>query len=785
MFDTWVLLTLALVLLLAAAAPAAESLDPARVREIVPMLPDRPVGLGRPISDRATWDKLAQLPGCQTLIKRAEGYLTQALPEQPDDLFLDFSRTGNRTHWQAVAFPRRGRLMPLVVAECLENKGRFLPPLEQLIEALCAEKTWVMPAHDGSLKNFRGEVIDIDLASSALGWDLATANWLLGDKLTPAVRDKLHENITRRVLTPFHDMFAGARPANWWMFTTSNWNAVCLAGVAGTAVVAVADKQQRAEFIAAADKYVRNFLAGFTPDGYCSEGLGYWDYGFGNFVLLAETLRQATVGKLDLLMLPQVKAPAMFGANINIMNGVSPAFADCSVDARPDYATMWFVNRRLHLGLSSYDELSPGSGLGGLSQSMLLTFPNGASETSPAPPAAKSLLRTWFKDAGILISRPAPGSQTPMGVALKGGNNAEHHNHNDVGSYVVVVGSRAVLLDPGGEVYTARTFSAHRYDSKLLNSYGHAVPLVAGQMQKEGADAHGVVLKSEFTDDTDTLQFDIKSAYPVPELKTLERTFVYSRAGAGSLKVSDRVEFTSPQAFETALITRGSSRQLAPGKLLILDSDQAVEATIQVTGGDYEIKSDQIREDSAVKPTRLAIALTRLVTSATIEVTFQPGELPGVGAGLLKNGGFEFEKFFWSIPEDGVSELSTEQVCEGKHSLKITDTSTDRGSDVHSGRMPTQAGREYTLSGQVYHVSGQGIGMYVQYFDDQGQRLNPADEHGGIAPVGSLEGPTGKWSPFAYRFKTPPGTTRMSVWIHSFMAAQVVAYLDDLKIESQ
>jgi len=32
-------------------------------------------------------------------------------------------------------------------------------------------------------------------------------------------------------------------------------------------------------FAAAAEKYVENFLAGFTPDGYCSEGLGYWNYG--------------------------------------------------------------------------------------------------------------------------------------------------------------------------------------------------------------------------------------------------------------------------------------------------------------------------------------------------------------------------------------------------------------------------------------------------------------------------------------------------------------------------
>lgn len=220
---------------------------------------------------------------------------------------------------------------------------------------------------------------------------------------------------------------------------------------------------------------------------------------------------------------------------------------------------MYFVNRRLQLGLPAWDDLPVGPG-GGLAETALYTFPNGASETPPAPPTARSILRTWFKDAGVLIARPAPGAATKLAVALKGGHNAEHHNHNDVGSYTAVVGDRLVLLDPGGEVYTARTFSAQRYDSKLLNSFGHPVPLVAGQMQQTGAKARAVVLQADLGDETETLRLDLKSAYPVPDLRLLERTFVYSRAGEGSLTVTDRVEFANPQAFESALIDPTPSR---------------------------------------------------------------------------------------------------------------------------------------------------------------------------------------------------------------------------------
>jgi hypothetical protein len=43
--------------------------------------------------------------------------------------------------------------------------------------------------------------------------------------------------------------------------------------VTGTALAQVEERRERAEFVAAAEKYCRNFLRGFTPDGYCSEGL--------------------------------------------------------------------------------------------------------------------------------------------------------------------------------------------------------------------------------------------------------------------------------------------------------------------------------------------------------------------------------------------------------------------------------------------------------------------------------------------------------------------------------
>ncbi|MBI2301363.1 MAG: heparinase II/III family protein [Armatimonadetes bacterium] len=767
------------VMLSAVAAGAAGLAQPAaeRVSQIAAWLPEHATGLGPPLADRAAW---TALPVASELVTRGEELLKRPFPDLPDDLFLEFSRTGNRTHWQDVAFRRRGYLPALTLAECAEGKGRFLPLLEQVIAALCAERTWVMPAHDGGLANFKGTSIDIDLASSALGWELATCRRLLGDRLSATTGQLLDDNLRKRILEPYHAMLVGERPPNWWILTTNNWNAVCLAGVTGTALAALDSREERALCVAAAELHSRNFLRGFTADGYCSEGLGYWNYGFGNFLLLAETVAQATGGKLDLLADPAARAPAEFAARIEIQNGVSPAFADCGVYAKPGRLALYHVSRRFGLGLTANDTLDPRAALGGLSETLLYGFPN-TLPAAAAGHAAGQPLRSWFDQAGILISRPAVGSACQMSVALKAGNNNEHHNHNDVGSFVVVMGDRPVLLDPGAEVYTARTFSAKRYDSNLLNSFGHAVPRVAGKLQRTGAEARGKVLATDFTDDADTYRIDFASCYDVPELTKLERTWVYSRQGAGSLTVTDTVALATAQAFGTALITCGGWRQIAPGKLFVYDLDQAVAVDIDAGGADFRVEPTEIHEETSLRPIRLGIELAQPVTAATITCTIRPAELPAE-QGLLRNGGFELGAFGWSIPNDGLAAVSNERAAEGGQALKITDRDKARGTNINSARMRAEAGKRYELRGQVYHVSGSGIGMYVHFLDAAGKSLNPHDEQGNEAPVGSLAGKAGEWATFAYPFEAPAGTVALQLWIHSYNGSEVEAYLDGLAV---
>jgi hypothetical protein len=290
---------------------------------------------------------------------------------------------------------------------------------------------------------------------------------------------------------------------------------------------------------------------------------------------------------------------------------------------------MYFISRRLGMALRSWEQIDPVSPSGSLYQGMMYSFPNSASRAPLSQGSSDGPdIRSWFEKAGILISRPDANSSSQLAVALKGGHNQEHHNHNDVGSFVVVLGDRPLLIDPGGEVYTARTFSSRRYESKVLNSFGHPVPVVAGKLQQTGSQARARLVSQNFTNNTDTLVLDISSAYNVPELRKLKRTFVYSRTGKGSLCVTDEVTFSRPCTFSTALITFDSWKQSSSRSLIVHDSQKALNVDINITGSDFKIEPETINEDvnARKKPTRLGINLTEPVTHALISLTITPQE---------------------------------------------------------------------------------------------------------------------------------------------------------------
>jgi hypothetical protein len=611
-----------------APAVAAESwleLDPKRIDELAALLPEGPSAFAHPHADRAFWTAPATVAGAGPAIAEAEQLLGKSFPPWSDELYLEFSRIGRRPPGERMLNARSAWLRPLVLAECLEDRGRFLPALAKALGEYVDEPTWTMPAHDGRLDNFKRKAYSVDLRSSRFGFDLATTVCLLGDRLDAGLRQRLLDALEQRLFAPLRASFATGKGNNWLGNAAhpvqNNWNPVCLSGVVGAALAVLPARHDRAVFVAAGEHYPRYYLNSFREDGYCDEGAGYWNYGFGDFVVLREELVRATGGAIELLADPRIRAIALYGPRIQLLDRLAPPFADCRPGTQVDAALIDYCDAVLGLGLRAKPDTSPRAG-SHLGVALLGATPL-AGGAAPGAAAGEVGLRTWFDRAGVLICRPAPGAAPRLAAAIKGGGNGSH-SHNDIGSFVICQDGEMICGDPGGPVaYDGKTFGPQRFSFKLLNSFGHPVPVVAGQLQRDATTVKPAILASDFAEGRDEIRIDLAPAYASPELTRLVRTLRYARGATASVTVEDEVAFRSAQAFEVALPTRAAWRSLDATTLELKQGAATLIAHIECTEP-VELVTEAISELDAPPFTRIGLRLTKPVTTATLRMVFSP-----------------------------------------------------------------------------------------------------------------------------------------------------------------
>ena len=88
---------------------------------------------------------------------------------------------------------------------------------------------------------------------------------------------------------------------------------------------------------------------------------------------------------------------------------------------------------------------------------------------------------TWYPETEVGYLR-----NEDMVLAVKGGYNAESHNHNDAGTFSLYCFGYPVFIDIGVGTYTRQTFGKERYSIWTMQSQYHNLPLINGQGQKDG-----------------------------------------------------------------------------------------------------------------------------------------------------------------------------------------------------------------------------------------------------------------------------------------------------------
>ncbi|MBW7894477.1 MAG: heparinase II/III family protein [Opitutaceae bacterium] len=617
--------------------PNGHSFEPApeRVKALQALI-GGPFHFGRPITDRSAWEKIGASEAGQRLLALAEiagkdeprAYITNE-----DCLYV--IETSDRSKFDPLPGRVRERQVLLPIAECIENQGRYLARIEDDIRRHCALNMWTFPLFVRSRQLFERTEYFTDLATVHYANNLVTALHLLGDRLKPETRDLIRREIETRVFKPFEERIKTGRDLYWWTIVTHNWNSVCLSGVLSCALRLKEDPAERAWYLAVVEKLIKHSEDGFEPSGFYTEGVAYWGYGYSHYILAAELVRGATGGAIDWLHQPRVEHISHFGHRMEIQNGVYPSFSDCRRDVvLPDWLMHWH-NNRLDPARKSRDTAVPTRPFDPIHFQFadivhLVLFHQEDINQAYAVGRPRAV-REWFEDVQFLICRPNPDTDCRLAATFKGGDNAANHNHNDLGTFTVISGKEELLVDPGAEIYTRRTFSVHRYESNLLNSFGHPVPVVGGQLQFPdqtyhrtgfGRDAYTKLVDTTFTAGQDRVIIEMDRAYKVPHLMNLIRAFTYDRTGRGRIEVSDKVKFSTPDTFETALITYGQWELKSDGSLIVSQNGEAVTVTVTSDQGPMEFAHCVIQESST--PTRLSWRLPAPVLEAVVRISVVP-----------------------------------------------------------------------------------------------------------------------------------------------------------------
>jgi hypothetical protein len=521
-------------------------------------------------------------------IARAEKHLGAEWATPKASVFLEYVRNGNRSNFQAISYGRRGQLADLVLGECAEGEGRFVDDIVNGIWTICEETYWGVPAHVGAQKRGNGlpDVTEptVDLFAAETGMLMAWTDYLVGaklDEVSPLVRERIAHEVDRRIHAPCLD-----RDDFWWMGfsgrSVNNWNPWICSNWLTSVLILEKDAERRTASI---DKILRCldfFLNAYPADGGCDEGPGYWGRAGASLFDCLELLGSASGGKIDVFAHPLIREMGRYIGRVYIAYPYFINFADAAARVSPDASLVFRYGKSIGdealAGFGAFLAEKQGLGKGAVRGSFgvlgrvlptLFTLDEVLS-AEPREPLGRDF---WLPGLQVFGARSFEGSNDAFYVAGKGGHNAESHNHNDIGNFVVYADGKPLLVDVGVETYTAKTFSGRRYEIWTMQSAFHNLPTINGFMQKDGREYAARDAAYSADDAAATFSLDVAPTYPKEAaVRTWRRTVTLERGkrvvvedsyALDEVKEPVRVSLMSWRRPEPA--GEGAIKLLAPG----------------------------------------------------------------------------------------------------------------------------------------------------------------------------------------------------------------------------
>lgn len=477
-------------------------------------------------ADRNFWQSLPEEVKRQA-VAQAEARLDYVWRSVTVTSYLDFARKGIRRPNDLHIAERYSTLADLMFGELIEGKGRFLDQIADAVWSLCEQSTWVATAHiywqlsGTAVPDIDRRTIDLSggMTANTLAWAYYFFKEDLG-KLSPTIPQRLRAELNRHTL----DVYLNRDDMFWLGFRegaqVNNWNPWCNFNVLTTALLVEEDPERRAAIVKKTMRSVDQFINFFKPDGGCEEGPSYWTHAAGMMNNYLEVLNGYSHGKIDLFGEQRIKNIGLYIANAHIDSLYFVNFADAEAKASPGAATVFRYGRNIadstmmrfgsYLGTLTGFVENPLSGT--MDQRLKTAFIY--KDMCAARPVAPLYRSVWMDGIEVAVARTEGGSAEGLTLAAKGGYNAESHNHNDVGSFILYVDGQPVMVDAGVGTYTAATFDHRRYTIWMMQSEFHNLPVINGFGQKDGGRYRSRNVK--YTDNGRVMNFslDMAGAYP-------------------------------------------------------------------------------------------------------------------------------------------------------------------------------------------------------------------------------------------------------------------------------
>ena len=568
------------------------------------------------IDHRKEWESLPQEVK-ETLVKAGERHLGEKWPRATLQFYIQTALERSNDEYY-LGLEKRKVLARLVTAECVENSGRFMNDIINGIWDFLDEFTWVCSYHVGQYKtapdlvaNPGEELID-HVAAEYCGL-LSMVYYILGprlDSISRNIRKRMKLELQRRITIPYLEN------TYWWMSAISNWNPWCHSNCLMTYLLVEDDEERRTLGIKKILKYMDIYINAYSPDGGCDEGPNYWTVGPACFFDALDLLYMASGGKLNLFDEHIVKEMGRFpyrtyislhqpGSGYYVNFADAPTYLFTAEDVIFRFGKRTSEENSLGFGAFIMQSGFPDSinqSTGWLFRKLHTIFDyDDIKKTKPLEFPESEI---WLDKLQVMTAREKGGG-AGFFLAAKGGHNAENHNHNDVGQYIVYLDGTPVIVDMGTEEYKDKTFSSRRYEVPNMQSAYHNLPTVNGFMQKNGRQYAAKNAYYKNADGVVELTLDIADAYPAEAgIAAWRRTYRMNRS-EGFIEIVEDYELAAETNDIAITMMIPCKYALSPDGIIKLSVKEGKDVNIAYDAAKVQVDVEKFTKPEDIRFTQM------------------------------------------------------------------------------------------------------------------------------------------------------------------------------------